>query len=107
MPEDNPLDLLDRHGRYDRHSTDQTAQSQVGPTVGMEKLERVFGLSSASLNRISIQHLADIRLGNQIHVQANIRPNGWITLFEVRKFVEDVSIENNKIEPGVRGLLDN
>ena len=54
------LDILDWHGRDDRHAAYQIVEGDIRCAAELQKLDRVLGLSRPSLNRICIQHIADM-----------------------------------------------
>lgn len=76
------------------------AQSQIRSAAAVEKIERVLRLACASLNRIRVQQVADIRFRGEPKQQPNIKPRDRIADGQVREFIVNVAIEDHDV--GIR-----
>ena len=71
--------IFDARGWDDCYPTQQIAEGHIRCTAGIEKFERVFRFSRASLYWVCIEQVADIRFRYKLHNDSGIGSISWIS----------------------------
>ena len=89
-------DILNGLRSDDRHPS-EFAQSQIGRAAAVEKIERVLGLACASLDRIRVQQVADIRFRGEPQQQPNVSSRDGIADGQVCEFIVNIAIKDHDV----------